>query len=72
MYPPNLDAFHQLHLDRHRRAIAAADAHRQARQHRPRRGLAPWVRRLAGFPTRPATLGPPPATPTAAPRLRSA
>lgn len=60
--PPNLAAFHQIHLDRHQRAIAAADAHRQARPHRPRWGLGPWVRRLAGFPARQATLEPPPTT----------
>jgi hypothetical protein len=70
MYPPNLDAFHQIHLDRRHRAIVAADAHRQARPHRPRRGLGPWVRRLAGRPPRPAALGPPPTTPAATPQLR--
>jgi hypothetical protein len=37
MYPPNLDAFHQIYLDRSQRAIAAAEAHRQVdRTHRDR------------------------------------
>jgi hypothetical protein len=30
MYPPNLDAFHQIYLDRSQRAIADAEAHRHA------------------------------------------
>jgi hypothetical protein len=73
MYPPNLDAFHQIHLDRSHRAIAAADAHRQARPHRPRRGLGPWWRLLAGFvPSRPAAPGPPPGGEVPTHRLRSA
>jgi hypothetical protein len=72
MYPPNLDAFHQIYLDRSQRAVAAADAHRQARPHRPRRGVGPWLSFLLGLvPSRRATSGPPPVTEVPAPRLRS-
>jgi hypothetical protein len=51
MYPPNLDAFHQIHLDRSQRAIAAAEAHRRAdrsaRRHQARSSLGRLARRLA-------------------------
>jgi hypothetical protein len=52
MYPPNLDAFHQIYLDRSQRAIAAAEAHRHAaRTRRPRHvrsRLGRAARRLTG------------------------
>jgi hypothetical protein len=31
VYPPSLDVLHEIHLDRQRRALAAADAHRHLR-----------------------------------------
>jgi hypothetical protein len=31
VYPPSLDVFHEIHLDRQRRALAAAAAHRHLR-----------------------------------------
>jgi hypothetical protein len=49
MYPPDLDAFHQIYLDRSRQAVAAADAHRLTRPHRPRRGLGPWLSSVTGL-----------------------
>jgi hypothetical protein len=53
MYPPNLDAFHQIYLDRSQRAIADAEAHRHAtRTRRPRSvrsRLGQAARRLTGI-----------------------
>jgi hypothetical protein len=53
MYPPNLDAFHQIYLDRSQRAIVAAEAHRRAdrsaRGHHARSGLGRLALRLAGL-----------------------
>jgi hypothetical protein len=56
MYPPDLDAFHEIYLDRSQRALAvathrAATGHRAARRrtrptHRPG-ALAAWLRRAA-------------------------
>ena len=52
MYPPNLDAFHQIYLDRSQRAVAAAEAHRHAtrtgRRHHVRSRLGQAARRLTG------------------------
>jgi hypothetical protein len=52
MYPPNLDAFHQIYLDRSQRAIADAEAHRHAawtrRRHPVWSGLGRAARRLTG------------------------
>lgn len=52
MYPPNLDAFHQIYLDRSQRAIADAAAHRHAaRTRRPghlRSRIGRAARRLTG------------------------
>jgi hypothetical protein len=57
MYPPNLDAFHQIYLDRSQRAAAAAEAHRQAdrsaRRHHARSSLGGLARRLARLSGRP-------------------
>jgi hypothetical protein len=72
MYPPNLDAFHQIYLDRSQRAVAAADAHRQARPRGPHRGIGPWLSFATGLVRRhrsaPAA---PPVTQLPPPRLRS-
>jgi hypothetical protein len=52
MYPPNLDAYHLIYLDRSRRAVAAADVHRElgrSRRRDPARSrLGRAARRLIG------------------------
>jgi hypothetical protein len=52
MYPPNLDALHQVYLDRSQRAMAAAEAHRHAtrtgRRHPVMSRLGRAARRLTG------------------------
>jgi hypothetical protein len=50
MYPPSLDAFHEIHLDRQRRVLATADR-RRARRAIPapaadRTPLVAWLRAL--------------------------
>jgi hypothetical protein len=53
MYPPNLDALHQIYLDRSQRAIADAEAHRHVartrRRHHVRSRLSRAARRLTGI-----------------------
>jgi hypothetical protein len=72
LYPPDLEALHQIYLDRSRRAVAAADAYRLTRPHRSRRGLGPWLRSLPRLVPRGRPIAaPPPVAEPPTPRLRS-
>lgn len=57
MYPPNLDALHEIYLDRSQRAIADAEAHRHTarprRRHHVLSALGRAARGLAGASVRP-------------------
>jgi hypothetical protein len=62
MYPPNLDALHEIYLDRSQRAIADAEAHRHTartrRRHPVRSVLGRAASRLAGARVRPTETRP--------------